>query len=348
MSAPILAYPQFNGKPFILDTDFSVDPGAIGRGIIPRARWTGAGDCIWGPTTPTSERNYASTKGELLAVIFFLQYYKYYLLHRPFILRTDNRALTWIRSLESPTGMILRWLEILASFDFTVKHRKGTLSWERRRPLPAPHAALPTPLEEKVLVSDEGAVVAALQAPPGFTLEEMQEHQERDDHLQDVQWWKTESPTEAEKQLLSPDQQRLLTLLPTIQQDTTSGLWSLRGQEDGIDTDHLYIPHAMRRRIIEAAHQFLGHAGINATSHFCRKRFFMFRLVPEVHRVVQQCHPCQVKDQKAPKQKDVHRPSVQANAPLQVWSMDILGPLRVSFEGHCYLLTLKDVFWQMV
>ena len=29
MSAPILAYPQFHGKPFNLDTDFSVDPGAI-------------------------------------------------------------------------------------------------------------------------------------------------------------------------------------------------------------------------------------------------------------------------------------------------------------------------------
>ena len=31
MFAPILAYPQFHGKPFILDTGFSVDPGAIGR-----------------------------------------------------------------------------------------------------------------------------------------------------------------------------------------------------------------------------------------------------------------------------------------------------------------------------
>ena len=30
MSAPILAYPQFNGEPFILNTYFSVDPGAIG------------------------------------------------------------------------------------------------------------------------------------------------------------------------------------------------------------------------------------------------------------------------------------------------------------------------------
>ena len=49
----------------------------------------------------------------------------------------------------------------------------------------------------------------------------------------------------------------------------------------------------------------------------------MFRLVPEVHHVVQQCHPCQVKDQRAAKQKDFHRPGVQAGAPFQVWSMDI-------------------------
>ena len=64
-------------------------------------------------------------------------------------------------------------------------------------------------------------------------MEEVKEHQQRDDHLQDVQRWKTEPPTKAEKQLLSPDQQKLLAFLPVLQQDVTSGLWSLRGQEDG-------------------------------------------------------------------------------------------------------------------
>ena len=65
-------------------------------------------------------------------------------------------------------------------------------------------------------------------------------------------------------------------------------------------------------------------------------------LVPEVHWVIQHCHPCQVEDQKAQKQKDVYHPSVQAGAPFQVWSMDILA--FVSSKGHKYLLTLKDVF----
>ena len=218
----------------------------------------------------------------------------------------QHLALTWIRSLESPTGMILQWLEILASFEFTVRHRKGTLHGNADSLSRAPHAALPTPSEEKILVSKEGAVVAALQAPPGFTLEEMRDHQQRDDHLQDVQCWKAQLPTETEKQLLSPDQRKLLAFQPAFQQDATSGLGNLVSAEEGTESRRLYIPHALRRRTIEAAHQFLGHAGITATSQFCQKRVFMLRLVPEVHRAIQQCHQCQVKSQKAPTQKDVH------------------------------------------
>ena len=211
--------------------------------------------------------------------------------------------------------------------------------------MPTPCLGPHTPLFQlQQKVSDEGAVVAALQAPPGFTLEEMRDHQQWDEHLQDVQRWKTQHPTEAEKQLLSPDQRKLLAFLPAFQQDTTSWLWNLVSTEEGTESCPLYIPHALRHRIIEAAHQFLGHAGITATAQFCRKRVFMLRLVPEVHRAIQHCHPCQVKSQKAPTQKDVHRPSIQVGTPFQVWSMDILGPLSVSSEGNWYLLTLKDVF----
>ena len=261
-----------------MDTDFSVDPGAIG-GVLSQEQDGQERVIAYGARRlQPRERNYASTKGELLAVIFFLQYYKYYLLHRPFLLRTDNRALTWIRSLESPTGMILRWLEILASFDFTVRHRKGTLHGNADSPSRAPHAALPTTAEEKILVSDEGAVVAAIQPPPGLTLEEMREHQQRDEHLQDIQKWKTELPRETEKQLLSPDQRRLLNFLPAFQQDATSELWGVVSQEDSAEVRRLYIPHALRHWVIEAAHQFLGHAGVTATIHFCRKRVFMLQV----------------------------------------------------------------------
>ena len=350
LTAPILAYPQFHGKPFILDTDFSADPGAIG-GVLSQEQDGQERVIAYGARRLLPrERAYASTKGELLAVIFFLRYYKYYLLHRPFVLRTDNSALTWIRSLESPTGMILRWLEILASFDFTVKHRKGTQHGNADSLSRAPHAPYPSPPEEKILVSDE-AVVASLPAPTGFTVEELRLAQRQDPLLKDVQRWKDNLPSEEERQLLSPDQHRLLAMLPQIVHDPEAQVWVVvrkPEEQDAATTTLLYIPQAMRQRVIEAAHQFLGHAGKTATYLFCRQRIYMLRVSHEVDRVLKDCQPCQLKDQKTPVQKDVYRPSVQAGAPFQVWSMDVMGPLRASSEGNRYLLTLKDVFSKWV
>ena len=46
-----------------------------------------------------AQRNYSKFKGELAGVIIFLRMWRYYLQGQPFILRVDNKALCWIRSL---------------------------------------------------------------------------------------------------------------------------------------------------------------------------------------------------------------------------------------------------------
>ena len=333
-SASIHTSPRFHGKPFI-------HPDAMGDVLLQEPggpeRVTTCGARRLQPLEPA----YASIRGELLAVMFFSPNP---VLHCFLFVRTGNRALTWSRSRYSPTGRILRWLEILASFDFTLQLRKSTLQGNADSLSRVPHAALPSPVEEEILVSDEAAVVAVPQAPPGFTAEEIKEHQEKDDHLRDVQHGKTEPPFETEKQMLSPDQRRLLASMSPLHQGLSSGLWSLQGQEDGVPCYHLYVPPALQHWVMEAARQFLDHTGINSTSHFCRKGVFMFRLVPEVHRVLQHCYFCQEKSQKAPTPKDVHHPSIQAATSFQVWSMDVKGPVCASSEGHRYLRNWKDVF----
>ena len=47
-----------------------------------------------------SEKNYGATKGELLAIIFALNKFRYYLLGRKFYLITDHKALTYINTQE--------------------------------------------------------------------------------------------------------------------------------------------------------------------------------------------------------------------------------------------------------
>ena len=53
-------------------------------------------------TLGKAERNYCVTDRELLAVKYFMEYHKHYLLGREFVVRTDHQALKWLFSLQEP------------------------------------------------------------------------------------------------------------------------------------------------------------------------------------------------------------------------------------------------------
>ncbi len=126
LSAPILAYPRFDETSrFILDTDWSQENATIGGVLSQEQDGEERVICYGAKKLSKSQANYPSAKGELFAVIYFMKHWRYYLQFRPFLLRTDNKALTWIKSMEHPSGMVLRWLETLAAFDFEVQHRAG-------------------------------------------------------------------------------------------------------------------------------------------------------------------------------------------------------------------------------
>ena len=65
------------------------------------------------------------TRQELLAIIYFLQQFRHYLLGRRFKIRTDHKALTWLKSFREPEGQMARWQLQLAEYDFSIEHREG-------------------------------------------------------------------------------------------------------------------------------------------------------------------------------------------------------------------------------
>jgi hypothetical protein len=91
----------------------------------PSARWQREGHLLRANKLSKSQANYSSNKGELTSIIHFLIAWKYYPQYRPFLLQTDHQSLTWIHTQDAPTGMIARWIEVLASFNFKVLHRAG-------------------------------------------------------------------------------------------------------------------------------------------------------------------------------------------------------------------------------
>ena len=72
------------------------------------------------------ERNYHSSKGELLALFFGLGKFSHILKGQEFLVRMDNLTVTyWETASLSSNPILSRWLDFLAQFSFSVKHISG-------------------------------------------------------------------------------------------------------------------------------------------------------------------------------------------------------------------------------
>jgi len=111
MEAPILAYPD-PAKVYILDTDAS--DHSVG---IVLSQIQGGSEVVvacYSKNLAAAEKNYCTTKKELLAVVKAVKYFQPYLCGRTFRLRTDHASLIWLRKRDEPSSHVARWLEIIA------------------------------------------------------------------------------------------------------------------------------------------------------------------------------------------------------------------------------------------
>jgi hypothetical protein len=121
--APMLAHP-LPGAQFILDTDAS----AMGiGGVLSQNHPDGTERVIAyaSQTLSKTERNYCTTKRELLAVVRMLKKFRHYLWGREFRLRTDHASLTWLLNFKDPDGMLQRWLTRMSEYHIAIEHRPG-------------------------------------------------------------------------------------------------------------------------------------------------------------------------------------------------------------------------------
>ena len=124
ISAPILAYSRPEGQ-FMLDTDASgVAVGAVLSQLQDEEQKV-IGYFSKALTKP--EQAYCTTRKELLAVVLALKHFQPYVYGRTTVLRTDNAAVSWMRSLKNPTGQVARWLQDLGEYDLIVTHRPGRM-----------------------------------------------------------------------------------------------------------------------------------------------------------------------------------------------------------------------------
>ena len=120
VSPPILAFPD-HSRSFILDTDASNT--GIGCVLSQMQQDSSEHVIAYGSRLLSKpERNYCVTRRELLAVVYFAQQLRPYLLGKHLTLRSDHGSLTWLRNFKEPEGQLARWLEKLEEYNFTIIH----------------------------------------------------------------------------------------------------------------------------------------------------------------------------------------------------------------------------------
>jgi transposase InsO family protein len=120
-----LSFPVKNGGDFILDTDACNT--AIGAALHQiqdgKEKLLRFGSRCLNP----AERNYCTTRKELWAVVFFLHYFRHYLLgdNVKVVVRTDHGSLQWLKNFKDPADQVARWLEKISVFRWFILHRAG-------------------------------------------------------------------------------------------------------------------------------------------------------------------------------------------------------------------------------
>ena len=121
-TAPILGYPR-TGDPFILDCDAS----NFGLGAVLSQVQNDQEKVIAYASQSLSkaQRNYCTTRRELLAIITFVKQFHHYLYGGRFLVRTDHAALYWLLRKKDPEGQMARWITFLQAYDLEIQHRPG-------------------------------------------------------------------------------------------------------------------------------------------------------------------------------------------------------------------------------
>ena len=117
-TTPVLALPDFT-QPFVVETDAS--NLGIGAVLVQNGRHV----AYYSHGLPQTKVPKSAYEIELFAVVMAVQKWKHYLIHKPFMIRSDQMSLKYLWEQKEIPSEYAKWLVKLMGFQFTVEYREG-------------------------------------------------------------------------------------------------------------------------------------------------------------------------------------------------------------------------------
>ena len=363
LTAPILAYPDPQCE-FIVDTDAS----AYGIGAVLSQIQNGEERVIaYGSRSLTKEeRRYCVTRREMLAIVYFLKYFRHYLYGRRFKVRTDHGALRWLMNFKDPQGQVARWLEVLGTYEFDVQHRPGlkhnnadAMSRGPCRQCGRDESTEHTEPETCLVITRSQTRGANEPAQPNTQKE--------------VEWvpWTGTGPLSKENLIKAQADDPVISQVITWKKHGRKPVWAEISAESSMlkaywsqweslvfhhsllcrelcltgkkTRRQVLVPASLYDHVLENCHNAVtaGHMGIRRTLASVRTRFYWPRLRKSIETWITRCAVCAsrkpaLKKRRGPMQKYL------VGEPMERVALDISGPWPLSESGNRYILVVTD------
>ena len=301
-------------------------------------------------TLTSAERNYSTTEKERLAIVWTVNYWRPYLLGKTFDVVTDHRSLLWLQGLKEPKGRLARWVLALQEYEFAIKHRPGrqhsnadTLS---RFPQAAP-SRIPEQRPDEALAVGVGATEVCA----SWTREDILTAQRTDPSISAILENLTQAngvPEETGKWKENGELRRYRQLWSQL--EIIDGIVYRRVDKDTTSNRLvLVVPRKMRPDLLRLSHNdpSSGHMGINRCLERLQRRYYWPAMASEVQLWITECKPCNRRKTPVPSHKAPMK-SITVGQPMELWAMDILGPLPMTPRGNQYILVMSDHFTKWV
>lgn len=287
-----------------------------------------------------AERNYSTTERELLAVVWALEKWRQYLFAQSSVVFTDHRPITFLKTLKEPKGRIARWIVRLQEYDFTLKYKPGSENYVADFLSRLPECLEAEGLADHETLPPAAEVVASLlftEDPRGL-YEEQRQDPDIKAVIEAIEGGAAlDAHTGVQKRYRQIQQQLSLS---------KDGLLLRSLTHRSIPVKVPVIPPCRRRAILEECHSS-AHMGVARTYDLARCNAYWPGLQTDVQKFVTSCARCQLGKPGTNLNKAPLQPIFTAR-PMEVWALDILGPLPITSSGARYILVATDLFSKWV
>jgi len=296
-----------------------------------------------------AETRYPTHKQEQAAFVHCLKKWRWYLDAQPFTVYTDNYSTSFIKTQGTLSGRQARWLDILQSYSYTIKH------------LPRDKNVVSDALSKRpYLVTkalDEDVIDTTINDPPEMSFDTVQN---MDGEIYNLEVVHIEDGIQEEfLKAMSDD-----PVMVTLQQDILSGskrnkdhknVERFRCEDGRIYYTHpsdklrsrLYIPNAgnWRDKVLRDAHDSKqgGHLGDNKTIHRIAKFFYWPDMNRKIKEYIRECPKCQLNKHSTELTPGLLNPPMPPDRPGRDYAIDFMTGLPES-ESNTAALVIVDRF----